>query len=269
MAAPIFFEKNKIDLDLPNISITVTDATATNTGESFIDFIRNRNNFSGWMTTGSNDAANTQIDIDMTDEKEFSEIILVNHNWDSYTIQYFNGSIYTDFSTPINESGVTETVTRHSFTAVQASLLRIIITGTQVADEDKRLTQLLITQSIGQQTNDPEITRPRFDKGRRTNTAISGKAHIIRNVGGFGFSMRHRGQTNDTDLDLIESLFDKAQGFLVWLNAGDDSQFSTIRQGWRRQDFFLMKISSEYEPEFTDGFYAQGVKIDADFIEII
>lgn len=269
MSAPIFYEKNKIDLSTPNVSITITDAIASDTGESFVDFIRNRNNFSGWMTTDSTDAANTQMDIDMTDEKSIDRIILVDHNWDSYTIQYWNGATFVDFSTAINVSGSTDSVTVHSFNSVNTSEIRIIITAAQVTDADKRLAQLIITEELGQLNQEPNIQRPQFNKRRRTNLTISGKAQVIRNQGGFSFRMRHKNQVDDADLTLIETLYDKAEGFIVWLNAGNDAQFATSREGWRAQDFFLMKIESEYEPEWAEGRYLHGIKIEADFVEII
>ena len=66
----IIWERNKIDLTNPNVVITVTDATADNDGQDFVDLMRNRRNDSGWATTQSNDAANTQLDIVMSEEPE-------------------------------------------------------------------------------------------------------------------------------------------------------------------------------------------------------
>jgi len=76
-----FFEKNKIDLDNSDASITITDGTATDTGGDFVDQVRNRNNYSGWATTGSNDAANTQIDIDTTDQVTVDTLFLLQNNF--------------------------------------------------------------------------------------------------------------------------------------------------------------------------------------------
>jgi len=106
--APSFFRKNRIDLDVDGITITVTDATATDKGDNFVDFVRNRKNSSGWATTGSNDAANTEFLIVSTDEYSLTDIFLFNHNFKAYTIQYWNGSSFVDFSTPIKPKYVSE-----------------------------------------------------------------------------------------------------------------------------------------------------------------
>src|SRR4051812_33469430 len=96
------FKKNLIDLSNTNGVLTVTDATATNNGQTFVDFIRNRNNSSAWLTTGSNDAANTQIDVDLGETRDITDIILVKHNWKAYTIKYStDGVSYSDFTSAI------------------------------------------------------------------------------------------------------------------------------------------------------------------------
>ena len=48
-----FYRKSHIDFDRINPEITVTDSVATNDGQEFINFLRNRNNNSGWNTSGS------------------------------------------------------------------------------------------------------------------------------------------------------------------------------------------------------------------------
>ena len=56
-----FWRKSFIDADRTNHEITITDTVAENTGQDFVRFLRNRNNNSGWNTSGSTDAAQTQI----------------------------------------------------------------------------------------------------------------------------------------------------------------------------------------------------------------
>ena len=105
------FQKNKIDLDDVNVAITVTDAVATSTGQAIVDFIRNRNNTSAWLTSGSTDAANTTLEINMVDVHSVDKLLLIGHNWKAFTVQYWNGTIYTDFSTPISETVNTDETT--------------------------------------------------------------------------------------------------------------------------------------------------------------
>ena len=114
------------DLAFDGISITVTDTTATNNGQSFVDYVRNRKNSSGWVTTGSNDAANTTLVVELGDSKDLDLIALIGHNLKAYTIQYWNGSSYVDFSTAISETANTSYNNYHSFDTVRTNKFRIV-----------------------------------------------------------------------------------------------------------------------------------------------
>jgi len=120
---PMFFDKNVIDLDLgTQVAITITDSVATDTGSTVVDYMRDRKNSDGWATTGSTDAANTQIDVNIGDLSEIDSILLVNHNWKAYTIQYKSGVSYVDFSTAISETTNTSSVKFHQFTPVSGAV---------------------------------------------------------------------------------------------------------------------------------------------------
>ena len=83
----MIFEKNKIDIDLDTyVTITVTDSVASDNGQTVVDYLRNRNNYSGWGTAGSTDAANTQLDV-VFPETEITDLLLVEHNLKAYTIK--------------------------------------------------------------------------------------------------------------------------------------------------------------------------------------
>ena len=267
-AGILFWKKNAMDIDNNDVTITITDATASNTGQAYTDLMRNRNQFTAWRTTGSNDAANTQVDIDLVDEHVLTEIILVNHNLGDYTIQYWNGSAFVDFSTAINVSAGTATTTRHTFNEVSTSQIRMVITGTITPDEDKKIGEFILTDLLGQLTQEPRIVSPTFDEDKRVTRYNSGKYFVKRSVGGFGFTLRHQGQISDADLDLFETLYERSSGFLCALHGFDTSQFSTVRRGYRLRDIFLMRLASEYTPEWKDGHFDHGINYSHRFLEI-
>ncbi|RLA59598.1 MAG: hypothetical protein DRQ89_13850 [Epsilonproteobacteria bacterium] len=273
MSAQIrFFNKNKIDLSLlDSVTITITDATATNTGQDYVDFMRNRNNTSAWLTTDSNDAANTEIEVLLGDTKEVSNIILVSHNLKAYTIQYWNGSAYVDFSTIISETTNTETTNLHTFTTVTTDQIKIIITGTQTADADKQIKQLIITDEVasGQLEGWPIIKRPRHSTNKKISTMLSGKVNVVESVGGFGMDLTVRNWNIDADLDLVEEIYFGNRGVLVWLSGGDETQFSRAHIGYRKEDLFLMRVVNDYTPEFRSGIYSTGIKVNMKLRESI
>lgn len=264
-----FFKKNKIDLSSPNITITVTDAVATNTGQDFIDFVRNRKNTSAWLTTESTDAANTTLIISMDLGKDVDSIFLLNHNLKAYTIKYWNGSAYVDFSTPISETINTSITNNYNFTSVNTDKIQIIITGTQVADEDKKISQIIVTEKLGQFASWPEIKKLTNSTNKKINRALSGKVHVVETVGAFSCSLSVKILSDDNDLSLIETIYNKNEGVLIWICGGDEAQFSSKRIGYRLQDIFLVRPTDEYDPTFYRGIYLSGIKTSITFQESI
>ena len=265
-----FFEKNKIDLDLGDqVTITVTDGVATNSGQDFVDNLRNRRNDSGWATTDSTDAGNTTLIVEFGDLVEFDRLIILQHNWKAYTIKRWNGSSYVDFSTPINVSGNTLINKLHEFSAVEAEKIQIVITQTMLADDDKQAAQLIVTRFIGEFVMQPKISDIRIGKNRKSLKALSGKIKVMRSSGAVDLKLQQKSVVSDADLDLLELLHDYHQGFLMWICGGNTEQFRNQRIGYREHDFYLVNITSEYQPEWHEGFFRQGIDVEFRLAEAI
>lgn len=263
-----FFRKNIIDLSNDLVTITITDSVATDTGEDFAYLMRNRNNNSGWATTGSTDAAGTTMVVDFGEERSFNCIHLIGTNLKSFTLKYWNGSAWTDFSTAINETTNTLSTNFYNFTTVAGSQLQLVISGTQVADADKYIKQFLVTEIIGTFSVQPEL-KPQWDKDRKTTKFLSGKNFVAKSVGGFNLGIRMKSASLDADFAIIESLFNSYEGFLVWPCGNDVSQFTDgVREGYRLEDIFLMDLSNEYSPEYIDSRWANGLPIDLKLVEV-
>lgn len=263
-----FYKRNKYDLSNSRPTTTITDAVATDKGESYVDLMRNRRNTSGWMTTGSTDAANTQIDIDFNDEVEIDSIMILKHNLKAFTIRYYNGSSYVDFSTAISETTNTAGSNYYSFTLVSTSAIRIIITGAQTVDADKFINQLIFTESLGEFSEEPQIMAE-FDKDRKVTRFLSGKNYVAKSIGGFMCKLRKRAVANQSDISLISTLFDSFDGFLVSLSGGTSTQFEFTVPGYRLEDVFFMNCSKEYKPDYNGGYFKHGQDLDMSLIEVI
>lgn len=258
-----FFEKSRSDLEYSIVSATASQ------GSTYASYALNRSNRNAWITSGSVDADNTTWTVSWTVGQTISEILLVKHNFKAFTIKYWNGSAYVAFSTPISQTVCTEETSWYSFNEVETTSIQITITGTQVVDDEKRLYQFICTNLIGQFNAWPVIDKPMVSKYRQTNAMLSGKSNVYENAGKFSCSLVIEALTDDDDLAIIESLYDSHEGFLVWLCGGSETQFKTIRQGYRLEDIFLMKCSNEYSPLYRDGLYKTGIKIQMDLEETI
>lgn len=266
----LWFEKSKIDLEQTSVSITVTDSVATNNGQSFVDFMRDRKNYTAWMTTDSTDAALTQLDIALVDPVAITDILLVGHNLKNYTIQYKIGAgAYTDFSTVINPTNDTNDTTAYNFTEVSPTDIRIIINGTQTADADKIIKQLIITNRLGQFTGFPEIKNLEIDTSKRTTKMISGKVRVVETLEAFSCTLNVGAWNIQADLDLVKTIYEKREGVLMWLNANDADQFGLDLKGYRKQDIFLVRPTDELRHDFVRGIYTNPVKMNMRFAEVI
>ena len=262
-----FFKKNKLDISNPLPVITITDSVATDTGEAFTNLMRNRDNNSGWMTTGSADAGNTTLEIDFIDSINFDSIILIGHNLKAFTLKYWNGSSWVDFSTPVAETTNTKSTSYFSFNLVTSQKIQLIVTGTQVADAEKVIKQFIVSEILGTFNEEPEVI-PTIDRDRKVTKFLSGKSFISKTAGAFNCVIKKKVVADASDLTLAETLFDSYEGFLVWICGGDETQFEQVRRGYRLEDIFLMSCANEYTPEFTDSRWAQGMELNLKLVEV-
>lgn len=266
----LWFEKNKLDLEYDSASITITDSTAYNNGQSFVHMLRDRKNYTAWMTTDSNDAATTTIVASLGDSKAITDIILIGHNLKNYTIKYRNGvGAYQNFSTTIAPTNDTDETSAFNFTEVNATDIQIIINGTQTADDDKRIRQLIITKRIGQFTGWPQIRAPKIDTTKRTSKMLSGKMRIVESLEAFSCTLDVKAWNIQEDLDIVETIYSKREGVLMWINADDPGQFGLDLKGYRQEDIYLVRPSDDYEPEFLTGVYVNPVKQSIKLVEVI
>lgn len=257
-------KKNKLDISDDVVTLTASQA------QDFVDFVRNRLNTSAWVTTGSVDADNTTIEVDFVNQVDIDTIALVKCNFKSYTVKYWNGSIYTDFSTPINPTNNTEPSPIHEFTKVTTTKILLTILGTFVADSEKKLYQFIATDKLrtGRLNGWPEIKNATFNRQRISAKMLSGKIGLKEQIGAFSFEWNLKVYSDSSDLAIFEAMYLSNNGFLVLLSGGDDSQFSSRRMPYRNEDWLLMKCSDEYTTDWYRGLYKSGQVINVKLVEV-
>jgi hypothetical protein len=266
-----FYNRNKLDLSNQDASITVTDNIASDNGQSIVNFVRNRNNNSAWITTESTDAAQTTLEIELGLEYLISNIFIVGHNLKSFTFQYWDGFNYVEFSTPISETINTRTTNFFEFNPVSTQKLKLVIYGTQVADSDKSIKQLILTDKVGvgKLVGWPQIKNPTHDTNKKITKMLSGKVNVVESVGAFSIQLSVSNWSIDSDLSLIEEVYFGRRGVLVLLSGEDELQFRTKRIGYRDEDIYFMRCVNDYVPEYNVGIYSNGLKITMNLTEAI
>lgn len=256
-----FYKKNHVDVDRVNPSIVVTDPVATNAGNDFVKFLRNRNNNSGWNTSGSTDAANTEIFIDLRDFQKVDMIMLVRHNFKNFLIEYWDLGA-ADFVTYLNVVNNTDKTTFIE-KSVYTNQIKITITGTMIADDDKTMRQLIVTEKFfsGEFVGWPEIKSPVTSFNKKTTDMISGKVRVVETRGAFSCSLEVKLLKIDEDLTMIENIYYNREGVLMLLSGGDEDQFTNRRVGYRNEDIVLVRPTNELELPYVKGIYTAGIKI--------
>jgi hypothetical protein len=260
---PRFFEKNKADFSLDTVTVTASQ------GQDTAYFTLNRNNLTAWVTSGSVDADNTTYVVDWSDQKTIDSILLVQHNFKAFTVKYWDGAAYQDFSTPIAQTVNTSADTFYSFTAVATTKIKITITGTMVANDDKYLYQFIATKAIGQFAGWPVFKKPTLSKNKIITKMLSGKESVRDQIGSYKVSLEIKILSSTADVALIETIFDSIEGFLFWPCGGSEAQFITGAQSYRKRDIYLMKSAGDYVPELYNGIYSCGIHMLLPLTEVV
>jgi len=258
-----FFKKSRMDLSFSQVVITASQ------GNDYADKVRNRSLNNGWATTGSVDADNTTFEVDFIDVTTMDTIVLNDMNFASYKIEKWNGLAYEAFSPAIDVTGNTKTTRFHQFTSVEPTKIRLTIRGTITPDEDKFMSEMLVCESIGQFEGWPVVKAPIVSRDRKELKMLSGKVSIRESIGFRAYKLECPNLSSDADLSIVEQLFGTNEGFHVWISGGDESQFSSVRMGFREVDIPLMKPRNELSNEWYKGFYKSGVKMAIDLKEVV
>lgn len=259
----LFLKKNKLDIDDPVVVLTASQ------GNDFVNFLRNRNNTSAWVTNGSVDADLTTLEVNFMNEVALDHISLVKCNFKSYKIEYWNGASYVTFSPAIDETANTNPTPSHNFTKVNSTKIRLTVRGTMTANIDKKLYQLIASEKIGTGYLNgwPIIKNPTISRQRAITPMLSGKRAVKEQIGFFSCDLEVKVYSDNGDLTIFEYIYSSNYGVLVQLCGGDEDQFSSKRYGYRKEDFFLMKPSDEYTVEWYKGFYKSGQVVNIKLVE--
>ena len=262
-----FFELPISDITNPNVVVTIIDAVAEDSGQLIADFMRNRNLTSAWLTTGSTDAANTQVIFDLVDSEHVDSVFLVDHNLKDFKLEWFDGTAWILID---NVTGNQDSTTEHKLGVEGVKKVKLTVYGTMVADEDKRITRFLIMQEIGQLNGWPEISGVSHELGQKTSKMLSGKYAVSESVGSFSFDLSIDLENDQHDVDIYEKiLFLYRRGVIVYLGGGDESQFAVKTLGYRKNDFYYMRPEKDYKNDFYKSIYSTGLKLKIGFIEVV
>lgn len=262
-----FFTENRmLAVDGAVIIVSSGDTVA----EDVID--KSRDTF--WRSVGSSDVTTETLTITFG-EVQIDRLILQDHNFKGFTVQYWNGSTWTHFANVvgldgskanITETAFADTTAYYEFTAVTTTKIKISVTTAQTTNAEKYLCQAIACSEIGTLTGFPQVKTPKFSRKTRRNEMLSGKVSVAKGAEFFSVKLDFEKYPTSlyADLDLAMTLTDRDDPFLVWLCGGrrGASYFRYATRGFRLKDIYCMQATKDVAPEYYRSTYTNPVGLE-------
>ncbi len=253
-----FFEQSYTDLSLDN-TITI-DYNQAN-----VDFMFDRDRLTRWNSIGADsDFTDVTLEIYFAGNYTFSDILLNGINLKEFDIDYYDGGWVSLVAETVNESDNYYL----NFSEVTASRVRMIMKKTIVADAEKAVREFFILSSIGQLEYSPQI-KVKINPNVKSKMMITGKKKFLMNRQSVTIDLDFKAYTSVLDRTLIQTLNDRFKPFMVWINAGDEEQFSYADQGYRMEDIYLMTIRGAHSHSYTKSIYQTGTSTKMMLEEVV
>lgn len=273
---PKFFNKSQcLEKDGATIQASSGDASST--------YAIDQNPSTVWRSSGSNDTTVETITVTF-DSVAINRIFLLGHNLKDFSIQYDNGGTWTHFSSVVGLDGskanITETAfsddtAYYEFAQVTTTQIRITANKTQTANQEKYISQIIVTSELGTLKGFPKVRSVDFDRNSRVKKTLSGYYSIQKSLEVPSFDMEFKDypatSTYNTDMDLMMTLHDLEDPFLIWLCGGrrGTPYFRYTLRGFRLKDVFQMQISKALKLGYTENIYNNPLNTKIEFESVI
>jgi len=236
------------------------------------------NKYFKWQSSGSNDSTTETLVITLSSAVEISRLFLIDHNLKAFTVKYGAGA-GSDFAgvtgldeysdSKIQLTACARDTSYFQFTPVTTNRLILTMTTTQTANAQKYLNQFIVTNELGTLRGYPKMNGISLDRNAQREEAISGRFQIQKGYEVAGFDLSLSTYPYQDDLDLLDSLHDREDDFLVWLCGGLPDQFRLKQRGFRAKDVYQMQIDKALRNSYEKNIYLMGANQSYSFLEVV
>jgi hypothetical protein len=251
-----------------------TTATASSNSSSANNILTNRQ-LTYWQSIGSDDTTTETITITYNKTVTIDRILLNRINFKEFTVQYDVAGTPTDFTNVIGldgalVGGISETAfadetAYYEFDSISTTGIIITATKTQTADQEKLIYNLFTTEELGTLEGYPQISAIDINRGDNVSRGLSRLANVQKGYETKEFSIDFNNYPSQSDYDLVKTLVDSQDSFLVWLCGGrrGTAYFRFLIDAYKLRDIINMQTSGGIKP-----FYPNGVYINAPSVSI-
>lgn len=270
-----FFEESK--------SLFKDGASAiASTGSSSAVLALDKNRFTFWRSSGSSDVSTETVTITLPTTSTIDRLFIVNHNFKGFRVRYENGGGLTDFTNVngidgalgggILETDFSDDTAYYEFDAVSVDQIEIEVTTTQVADDEKFMMFFAVTSELGTLDGYP-IFKPKISRNIRRQKMLSGRYIVEKSEQSFegNISFRNYPPSLGGDLDLMFSLVEKEDAFMIWPCGGrrGNDFFRYELQSWRLRDLYSCQIPTTISPNYANNVYTNVVNLKFKIVEVV
>lgn len=262
-----FFDRNFAGADLYGSIMSVS------TGSNTADFILDKNEYTQWLSVGSDDLTTETIVIEFDESQDIDRIFLIGINFKAYELKYWTGAAYASFTNVVgvngaSKSGIVETAQTlesayYEFTEVSTTRVQIEIDTTQTADAEKELNRFIATSELGTLAGYPIVKDVSKSKNIRSSKLLDGRKFITKalEVYEIKIDFRNYPPSYEDDLDLVRTLIERDNSFLIWLCGGRNASnyFNYQFAGFRLQDIKQVQISNIVKDAYNKNYYNGGI----------
>ena len=262
-----FFKKNE----------AAEGTVSATSGDGSAKFILDLDVDTYYTSVGSSDAETETLTISFGSSKTIDRILLLDHNFKSFNVKYYNGSTYVAFANVIgiggaSLSGITETSfakdsSYYEFDSVSTESIQIAVTTTQTTNAEKYLSQAIATSEIGTFVGYPEVSSVDLSRNTRLKKTLSGRFSVQKSQQTLGFNIRFRNYPSSTvynvDIDLAITLFETEDPFLIYPCGGryESKHFNYQIPGFRLRDCILSQVKKGYKLKYVKNIYTNPVDV--------
>lgn len=274
------------------------------------NYILNPDKAFSWQSSGSDDDTTETLTITFAQTSNIDSLFLVNHNFKDFKITYNGGSDFSSVKTvnfygygvltdengdvladengnlfsdgltspfqveahEINVVDYDQNTSYFEFDAVDVDTIEIEAYNTQTADEEKSLNIFYATSQIGNFSNSGlSQNSPGIDYNNRVYTNINNKQFITKGKQSFSASVRLPYVFTQADIDLVESLLEREENFIMWLCGGKygSEYFRFNAKPYRLEDVYRVQNTRNSAPNFYQNSYFTGYINGLNVVEVV
>jgi hypothetical protein len=233
------------------------------------------NQYLRWESNGSDDTTQETLTLTFPNTVSVSRIFILGHNLKNFSITSNDGSFTNVNSldgtglTGISETAYNRETAYYEFDAVSLDDLILTMDTTQTADEEKHVTQIIVTNELGTLAGFPELTNVQISRNPTRDKTITGRSIIEKSYEARSFNLRLLNYPYQADVDILDSLHEREKSFLVWLCGGKPDNFRIKQRGWKLGDLMPMQIDNNLQNGYEKNVYSLGVTGRYSFEEVI